>query len=39
MAGQATEWEVRDDLLLLRQQGLAEPMGWGGVAVWVFLRK
>ncbi|MCC6630386.1 MAG: putative DNA binding domain-containing protein [Chloroflexi bacterium] len=39
MAGQATEWEVKGDLLLLRQLGLAEPVGWGRGAVWRFLQK
>ena len=34
MGGQATEWEVRGDLLLLRQFGLAETAGWGRGAVW-----
>ena len=32
-------WEVKGDLLLLRQLGLAEPAGWGRGAVWRFLRK
>jgi ATP-dependent DNA helicase RecG len=39
MAGQATEWEVKGDLLLLRQLGLAEPAGWGRGAVWRFRTK
>lgn len=39
MAGQATEWEVRGDLLLLRHLGLAETSGWGRGAVWRFLAK
>ena len=39
MAGQATEWEVKGDLLLLRQLGLAETAGWGRGAVWRFLAK
>lgn len=39
MAGQATEWEVKGDLLLLRQLGLAAPSGWGRGAVWCFLQK
>ena len=39
MAGQATEWEVKGDLLLLRPLGLAEPVGWGRGAVWRFLKK
>ena len=39
MAGQATEWEVKGDLLLLRQLGLAEPAGWGRGAVWRLLQK
>lgn len=39
MAGQATEWEVKGDLGLLRQLGLAEPVGWGRGAVWRFLQK
>lgn len=39
MAGQATEWEVKGDLLLLRQLGLAEQSGWGRGSVWCFLQK
>lgn len=39
MAGQVTEWEVKGDLSLLRQLGLAESAGWGRGAVWRFLRK
>ena len=39
MEGQATEWEVRGDLLLLRQLGLAESAGWGRGAFWRLLRK
>lgn len=34
MEGQATEWEVKGDLLLLRQLGLAESVGWGRGAYW-----
>jgi ATP-dependent DNA helicase RecG len=39
MEGQATEWEVRGDLLLLRQLGLAESAGWGRGALWRLVRK
>lgn len=39
MTGQATEWEVKGDLLLLRQLGLAESAGWGRGAVWRFAPK
>ncbi len=39
MAGQATEWEVRGDLQLLRHLGMAESRGHGRGAVWCFLQK
>jgi ATP-dependent DNA helicase RecG len=39
MSGQATEWEVRGDLMLLRQLGLAESVGRGRGAVWRFKTK
>lgn len=39
MVGQATEWEVRGDLQLLRQLGLAEPVGHGRGAFWRLRRK
>lgn len=34
MAGQATEWEVKEDLALLKQLGLVETLGWGRGAYW-----
>lgn len=39
MGGQATEWEVKGDLLLLRQLGLAESAGWGRGAFWRLCKK
>lgn len=39
MAGQATEWEVRGDLQLLRHLGLADSKGRGRGAFWCFLQK
>ena len=39
MEGQATEWEVRGDLLLLRQLGLAESHGHGRGAFWRWVQK
>ncbi|MFO1214428.1 MAG: ATP-binding protein [Burkholderiaceae bacterium] len=39
MEGQVTEWEVRGDLQLLRQLGLAEYVGWGRGAFWRLTRK
>jgi ATP-dependent DNA helicase RecG len=34
MAGQATEWEVKEDLALLKQLGLVENFGHGRGAYW-----
>lgn len=39
MDGQATEWEVRGDLQLLRQLGLAESLGRGRGAFWRWIPK
>ncbi|MBK8527424.1 MAG: hypothetical protein IPL57_10125 [Rubrivivax sp.] len=39
MAGQATEWEVRGDLQLLRQLALAETIGQGRGAFWRLVPK
>lgn len=39
MEGQATEWEVRGDLLLLRQLGLVESLGRGRGAYWRLIWK
>lgn len=37
--GQATEWEVRGDLQLLRQLALAETIGRGRGAFWRLVPK
>ena len=39
MADQATEWEVKGDLALLKQLGLVESVGWGRGAFWRLTRQ
>lgn len=39
MASEATEWEIKGDLALLRQLGLVEAVGWGRGAYWRLLRQ